>query len=56
LAWYKLRQKWTGDDYAEIASSDDEDTIYDTCAREGTIVEIAPILDRQVRLIYLALD
>ncbi|RLM78818.1 hypothetical protein C2845_PM12G03340 [Panicum miliaceum] len=26
---YKLRQKWTGDDYACIASSEDEDTSYD---------------------------
>jgi hypothetical protein len=54
--WYKLHQKWTGDDYAEIASMNDEDTIYDTRAREGTAVEIAPILDRVVRLSYLALD
>ncbi|RLN00226.1 uncharacterized protein C2845_PM06G03970 [Panicum miliaceum] len=43
---YKLRQKWTGDDYANIASSKDEDTRYDVRAREGTVVQIAPILDR----------
>jgi hypothetical protein len=52
LAWYhsatryKLRQKWMGDDYADIASSKDEDTSYDIRTREGTVVEIAPILDR----------
>lgn len=56
LAWYhsatryKLRQKWSGDDYAEIASSDDEDTPYDTAIRQGTQVEIAPILDRVVNI------
>ncbi|CAN6356848.1 unnamed protein product, partial [Urochloa humidicola] len=42
----KLRQKWTTDDYADIASSDDDDTRYDKRCREGTQVEIAPILDR----------
>ncbi|CAO1948984.1 unnamed protein product [Urochloa humidicola] len=42
----KFRQKWTTDDYADIASSDDDDTRYDKMCREGTQVEIAPILDR----------
>ncbi|WVZ85625.1 hypothetical protein U9M48_032527, partial [Paspalum notatum var. saurae] len=43
---YKLRQKWTTDDYADMTSSDDEDTTFDQRATEGTQVEIAPILDR----------
>ncbi|RLM65362.1 uncharacterized protein C2845_PM16G02340 [Panicum miliaceum] len=47
---YKLRQKRTGDDYADISSSEDEDTSYNMRAREGTVVEIAPILDRVRRL------
>ncbi|CAN6174337.1 unnamed protein product [Urochloa humidicola] len=52
LAWYhsatryKLRQRWTGVDYADIASSDDDNTAYDRACREGTVVELAPILDR----------
>ncbi|CAO2043452.1 unnamed protein product [Urochloa humidicola] len=52
LAWYhsatryKLRQRWTGADYANIASSDDDNTTYDKQCREGTVVELAPILDR----------
>jgi hypothetical protein len=53
-AWYqgatrcKLRQQWTTDDYADIDSSDDEDTKYDQSTRLGTQVEVAPILDRVV--------
>ncbi|CAN6218399.1 unnamed protein product [Urochloa humidicola] len=43
---YKLRQRWTGVDYADIASSDDDDTAYDQRCREGNVVELAPILDR----------
>ncbi|CAN6215829.1 unnamed protein product [Urochloa humidicola] len=43
---YKLRQRWTGADYADIASSDDDDTTYDRRCREGNVVELAPILDR----------
>jgi hypothetical protein len=56
LAWYhsatryKLRQKWMGDDYADIASSKDEDTSYDIRTRECTVVEITPILDRVVSI------
>ncbi|CAN6247071.1 unnamed protein product [Urochloa humidicola] len=52
LAWYhsvtryKLRQRWTGADYADIASSDDDNTTYDKACREGIVVELAPILDR----------
>ncbi|CAN6305867.1 unnamed protein product [Urochloa humidicola] len=52
LSWYhsstryKLRQRWTGADYADIASSDDDNTIYDRKCREGNVVELAPILDR----------
>ncbi|XP_020404845.1 uncharacterized protein [Zea mays] len=51
-AWYqgatrcKLRQQWTAEDYADIDSSDDEETEYDLSTRLGTQVEAAPILDR----------
>jgi hypothetical protein len=54
LGWYlwatrvKLRQLWTNDDYADGRSSDDENTVYDTCTREGSHVEQGPILDRVV--------
>ena len=53
-AWYqgatrcKLRQQWTAEDYADIDSSDDEETEYDLTTRLGTQVEAAPILDRVV--------
>jgi hypothetical protein len=53
-AWYhgvihcKLRQQWTTNDYADIDSSDDEDTEYNHSTRLGTQVEAAPILDRVV--------
>jgi hypothetical protein len=53
-AWYqgatrcKLRQQWTAEDYADIDSSDDEETEYDLSTRLGTQVEAAPILDRVV--------
>jgi len=33
-------------DYADIESSDDEDTVYDHSTREGRVVEAAPMLDR----------
>jgi hypothetical protein len=39
-----------GDDYADIASSKDEDTSYDIRTRECTVVEITPILDRVVSI------
>jgi hypothetical protein len=48
--WYqramhiKLRQRWTNDDYANGGSSDDEDTVYDTRTREGSHVEMGPVL------------
>jgi hypothetical protein len=54
LSWYlavirtKLKGQWTGADYADIQSSDDEDTSYDLATREGTVVEATPILDRMV--------
>jgi hypothetical protein len=41
----KFCQHWTSDDYADIDSSDDEDTEYDQSTRLGTQVEAAPILD-----------
>ena len=51
LSWYtcatrtKLKGQWTQADYANIESSDDEDTSYDLAMRVGTQVEAAPILD-----------
>jgi hypothetical protein len=45
---YKLHQKWTQDDYTDIASSDDENTTYDIRGREGRAVELGLILDRVV--------
>jgi hypothetical protein len=50
-AWYqsatriKLRRQWIDVDYADIDSSEDEDTTYDQSTRVGTQVETAPILD-----------
>ncbi|XP_021315899.1 uncharacterized protein LOC110435007 isoform X1 [Sorghum bicolor] len=52
LTWYrgatrtKLKVQWTQADYADITSSDEEQTSYDLATREGTQVECAPILDR----------
>ncbi|CAN6336643.1 unnamed protein product [Urochloa humidicola] len=52
LSWYlgvtrpRLKVQWTDADYADIESSEDEDTPYDLATREGTVVEVAPILDR----------
>jgi hypothetical protein len=54
LIWYrwatrtKLKVQWTQADYADIESSDDEQTSYDLATRAGTQVESAPILDRVV--------
>ena len=51
-AWYqratccRLRVQWTEDDYADIESSDDEDTTYDQSTRAGRQMEAGPILDR----------
>ena len=53
-AWYqhathcRLRLQWTKDDYADIESSDDEDTTYDRSTHVGRQVEVGPILDRVV--------
>jgi hypothetical protein len=50
LAWYqrvtriKPCQRWTDDDYASVGSTK-EDTTYDTHTREGSYVELGPILD-----------
>ena len=58
--WYqratrsKLKGQWTQDDYADIASSDDDDTPYDQSTRLGTQVEIAPVLDRVVMFNLIA--
>ncbi|TVU01526.1 hypothetical protein EJB05_53025, partial [Eragrostis curvula] len=46
---YRLRQAWTDRDYADMESSDDENTPYDVATRQGTVVEIGPVVDR-VRL------
>jgi hypothetical protein len=54
LAWYqrithiKLRERWTNDDYAEGGSSVNEDTTHDTRTREGSHVELGPVLDHVV--------
>ena len=50
-AWYqrvtrcRLRLQWTEDNYADIESSDDEDTTYDQSTHAGRQVEVGPILD-----------
>ena len=61
-AWYqratrcRLRLQWTEDDYADIESSDDEDTAYDQTTRVGRQVEAGPILDRVVsQLLYFVM-
>jgi len=61
-AWYqhvthfRLRLQWTKADYADIESSDDEDTAYDQSTRVGRQVEAGPILDRLVsQLHYLCM-
>ncbi|XP_012702784.1 serine/threonine-protein phosphatase 7 long form homolog isoform X1 [Setaria italica] len=46
---HRLRAAWTEDDYADIHSSDDEDTVYDQSTRAGRQVEAGPILDRMGR-------
>ncbi|TVU20847.1 hypothetical protein EJB05_30447, partial [Eragrostis curvula] len=43
---YRLRQAWTDRDYADMESSEDENTPYDVATRQGTQVEIGPVLDR----------
>uniref|UniRef100_K3YRP1 Aminotransferase-like plant mobile domain-containing protein n=1 Tax=Setaria italica TaxID=4555 RepID=K3YRP1_SETIT len=54
-SWYqgamrhRLRAAWTEDDYADIHSSDDEDTVYDQSTCAGRQVEAGPILDRMGR-------
>jgi hypothetical protein len=53
-AWYqgvtrpRLRLQWTKADYADIESSEDEDTAYDHTTHVGRQVEAGPILDRVV--------
>ena len=53
-AWYqhetccRLRVQWTEDDYADIESSNDEDTAYDQSTRAGRQGEVGPIMDRVV--------
>jgi hypothetical protein len=44
----QLKAQWTQEDYMDIQSSDNEDTLYDLATREGTVVEAAPILDQVV--------
>jgi len=45
VTWNRLKTQWTEADYANLDSSDDEDTSYDITAREGTLVEAALVLD-----------
>ena len=45
---FRRYQAWTEADYADIESSDDEDTAYDQSTRAGRQVEVGPILDRVV--------
>ena len=40
------------DDYADIHSSDDEDTVYGQSTHVGRQVEAGPILDRMVRQLF----
>ena len=53
-AWYqrathcRLRIQWTEDDYADIESSDNENTAYNQTTRVGRQMEAGPILDRVV--------
>ena len=53
-AWYqgatrcRLRLQWTEDDYADIESSDDEDTVCDQTTHVGRQVKAGLILDRVV--------
>ena len=46
--WCRLRLQWTEADYADIESSDDEDTAYDQSTRAGRQVKAGLILDRVV--------
>jgi hypothetical protein len=48
VTWTRPKAQWTQVDYADIQSSDDEDTSYDLATGEGTVVEAAPILDRVI--------
>jgi hypothetical protein len=54
LAWYqtatwiKLRQRWANEDYVNVGSSEDEDTLYDTRTRDGSHVETGLVLDHVV--------
>ena len=57
LTWYlgvtrtRLKIQWTQADYAYLESSEDEDTSYDLAARQGTLIEAAPVLDRVVHVL-----
>ena len=44
----RLRIQWIEDDYADIESSDDEDTAHNQTTHVGRQVEAGPILDRVV--------
>ena len=50
VARTKLCQRWTDADYANMGDSDDDNTLYDTRTREGSHVQLAPILDRVVTI------
>ncbi|TVT99474.1 hypothetical protein EJB05_55143, partial [Eragrostis curvula] len=42
----KQKKAWTEVDYADMESFDDENTPYDVATREGTVVELGPVLHR----------
>ena len=44
----KIKERWSGQDYAEMGSSEDEDMVFDKATRKGTAVEMAPLLGRVV--------
>jgi hypothetical protein len=43
-----MRTMQNNADYVDIASSDDDNTTYDTQTHEGSHVQLAPVLDRVV--------
>jgi hypothetical protein len=47
-----LKKEWTAVDYADIGSSEDEETSYDLAARSRMLIEAAPVLDRVVRDVF----
>ncbi|TVU25366.1 hypothetical protein EJB05_27860, partial [Eragrostis curvula] len=52
----KQKKAWTDRDYSDMESSDDENTPYDIATRQGTVVEIGPVLDRVGRDIWRSVN